>query len=83
MSEITEVPRPKITRIPTCPESHRESIDEFLIHMRNRIEKSLNDQRVAAMTTRHKSAEGTISYLRYQLSTLNWLIQINQQRRKN
>jgi len=78
----TEPTIPVVKRIPTCPESHRESIDEFLHYMRGRIEKALNDTRIAAMMTRSPQAVTSINYQRSQLSCINWLISINQTRRK-
>lgn len=71
-----------VKRIPTCPENHRASIAEFLEHFRDRVERSLNDHRVAAMSNKSPSLLGQIRYFRNQLSTINWLAEMNASRRK-
>lgn len=71
-----------VKRMPTCPESHRASIDEFLTHIRDKIERSLNDHRVLAMTDKSPRTVGMVKHLRNQLGTLNHLIYLNHIRRK-
>jgi hypothetical protein len=80
--EETTTENPTVKRLPTCPESHRESIDVFLVHMRDKIELALNDHRVAAMRDKSPRLVGMVKYLRSQLACLNWLIQTNAIRRK-
>lgn len=82
MPAKAEPENPIVKRLPTCPENHRESIDEFLHYFRDRVERALNDLRGASMTDKSPRTVGQISYHRTQLSVLNWLISMNQQRRK-
>lgn len=73
---------PIVKRMPTCPEAHRESIAEFLTHIRDKIERSLNDHRVQAMTDKSPRTVGMVKYQRTQLSVINWLLELNAMRRK-
>lgn len=80
MTEAPELP-PVVKKMPTFPDTHRASIDEYLTFLRDRVERSLNDHRVAAMQDKSARTVGMVRYLRNQLSTLNWAIELNAMRR--
>lgn len=81
MSETNET-HPRIKQMPTCPENHRESINEFLQYIRNRIELSLNDHRAELMHNKSPQLVGQVNHFRKYIQCINWLISLNDQRRK-
>lgn len=81
MSE-PELDHPRIVRLPVLPETHRESINEFLSALADKIAKSLNDHRVAAMTDKSTRTSGYVLWLRHQLATIEWAAALNNSRRK-
>lgn len=80
MNESAEHP-PVVKRMPIFPDTHRASIDEYLTFLRDKIELSLNNHRVLAMQDKSARTTGMVRYLRNQLATLNWAIELNAMRR--
>lgn len=70
-------------RLPLCPESHRESIEEFLKYFYDRTEKALNDYILITRTDRSSSAIGQCEHFRKLKQSLEWLRAMNAARRKH
>jgi hypothetical protein len=77
-----EAPAERKPRLPVCPETHRESIHEFLTHFDFLFERELNDLKALSMQYRTASYQGQLSYTRNKLATVRALLAYNEQRRK-
>lgn len=82
MIKPIKLSRAQRARLPAISDHDRQVIRLYLQHMRDRVERSLNDHRVLCMTDRSKRHIGMVSHLRSQLSTISWLIEVNEQRRR-
>lgn len=69
------------TRLPRLRESHRQSIHDYLSYVLRKVEIARNDLRAAMMTAPTDPARDQLRYYQHQISTLRWLIGMNQQRR--
>lgn len=68
-------------RLPPATEKEKVLIDDFLCHFRRRLEVSHYRHIEAGRSDKSERMAEQIRYIKNQLSTLNWLIQLNHQRR--
>lgn len=76
-------PKIKTPKMPPVSDSDRAVIADFLYYLRVPLERTLSDHRALLLTDRSERLKGQVSYLRAQVSTLNWLIEINAQRKSD
>lgn len=70
-------------RIPTCPESHRGSIAEFLEYFEARVEKALASYRELTRTSKDENTVRQLQYFVHQRATIRFLHAMNNARRKH
>lgn len=68
-------------KLPPVAINEREQIEEFLTIMLEPLERSLTEHKELQKVYRSERIAGQIQYMKAQVSTINWLIQINKQRR--
>jgi len=83
MSTLERLTRTTEERVPTAPESHRRTTDEFLNYFEHRLLAALDAGRQLLLTDTSAALQGQMDYFRNSMKTIRWLRSMNKQRRKH
>lgn len=83
MSDLEKLVKTTEARVPTAPESHRRTTDEFLEHFERRLSAALDASRQLLLTGHSDSLRGQQAYWRHSIKAIRWLRAMNRQRRSN
>lgn len=83
MGTLERLARTTEARVPTAPETHRKSTEQFLSYFEHRILTALDAGRQLVLTDNSDALQGQMEYWRSSVKCIKWLRAMNAQRRKH
>lgn len=83
MSTLERLARITEARVPTAPETHRKSTEQFLHYFEHRILAAIDAGRQLTLTDSSDALRGQMEYWQSSVKCIKWLRAMNAQRRKH